>query len=65
MMLPCLLLQKPSQNSKAKDHSKALEDRLKWMKENHNRNSTNTKHTQDASAHSFTKLMWEDKTGSP
>ena len=32
------------------------------MKENRNRNSTNTKHTQDTSAHSLTKLMWEDKT---
>ena len=29
MTFPCLLLQKPSRNSKAKDHSKAIEDRLK------------------------------------
>ena len=29
MTLPCLLRQKPSRNSKAKDHSKTLEDRLK------------------------------------
>ena len=29
MTLPCLLLQKPYQNSKVKDHLKALEDRLK------------------------------------
>ena len=32
MTPPCLLLQKPSQNSKAKDHSKALCDRLKLRK---------------------------------
>ena len=29
MTLPCLLLKKPSRNSKAKDHLKALEDGLK------------------------------------
>ena len=71
MTLPCLLLQKPSRNSKAKDHSKALEDRLKLWNEgkidmlvkeartiqNRFRNSTNTKRTQEDSARLFAKLM--------
>ena len=35
--LPCLLLQKPSRNSKAKGHSKTLEDRLKLWNEGKNR----------------------------
>ena len=76
MTLPCLLLQKTSRNSKAKDHSKALEDRLKLWNEgkidmlvkeartiqNRFRNSTNTKRTQNNSARSFAKLIWESKT---
>ena len=33
MTLPSLLLQKPSRNNKAKDHSKALEDKLKLRNE--------------------------------
>ena len=33
MMLPSLMLQKPSAKSKAKDHSKRLEERLKWWEE--------------------------------
>ena len=33
MTLPCLLLQKPSRNSKAKDHVKKLQERLKVWKE--------------------------------
>ena len=79
MTLPCLLLQKPSRNSKAKIHSKALEDRLKLWNEgkidmlvkeartiqNRFRNSTNTKRTQYDSARSFTKLMCEGKTQAP
>ena len=76
MTLSCLLLQKPSRNSTAKYHLKALEGRLKLWNEgkidmlvkeartiqNHFRNSTNAKRTQDDSARSFTKLMWEGKT---
>ena len=60
---PCLLLQKPSRNGKTKDHSRALDDRLKlWYEgkidllvkeartiQNRFRNSTNTKRTQDDS----------------
>lgn len=35
MTLPCLLLQKPSRNCKAKDHVKKLEERLRvWNESN-------------------------------
>ena len=75
MTLPCLLRQKPSRNSTAKDHSKALENRLKLWNEgkidmlvkeartiqNRFRNFTNTKSTLDDGARSFAKLMWEGK----
>ena len=75
MTLPCLILQKPSCNSKAKDHAKALDERLKlWNDGNLDRlfreaktiqtrfrNSTTTKRTQEDSARSFAKLMWEGK----
>ena len=33
MILPCLLLQKPSKNSKARDHIRKLEERLKAWNE--------------------------------
>ena len=79
MTLSCLLLQKPSRNSKAKDHSKMLQDRLKVWNEgkidmlvkeaktiqNCFRNSTNTKRTQDNGARSFAKLMCKGKTQAP
>ena len=59
MTLPCLLLQKPSRNTKAKDHSKVLGDRLKLWNEgkidtlvkeartiqNHSQNSNKIKYT--------------------
>ena len=59
MTLPCLLFQKPSRNTKAKDHSKALGNRLKlWNKgkidtlvkeartiQNRSQNSNNIKYT--------------------
>ena len=75
MTLPCLLLQEPTRNSKAKDHLKALENRLKLWNEgkidtlvkeartiqNRFQNSTIIKRTQDYSAPSFAKLMWEGK----
>ena len=34
MIIPNLLLQKPSKNSKAKDHLKALERRESWISGN-------------------------------
>ena len=75
MTLPCLLLQKPSKNSKAKDHVKNLEERLRLWNEgnivdiiqeartiqNRFRNSTSKKRTHEDSARSFAKLLWEGK----
>ena len=75
MTLPCLLLQKPSKNSKAKDHTKKREERLRLWKEgniidiiqevrtiqNCFRNSTSKKRTREDSACSFAKLMLEGK----
>ena len=73
MILPCLLLQKPSRNSKAKDHAKKLEERLllwndgnidELLKETEmmqKRFRSSTKRTADDSARSFAKLVWEGK----
>ena len=73
MVLPCLLLQKPSRNSKAKDHSKKLEERLNlWqdgnitaiLKENRiiqKKLPTDAKRTSEDSARSFSRLMWKGK----
>ena len=73
MVLRCLLLQKPSCQSKSKDHSKKLEERQQlWnegridelMRENRNIqespvNSTNR--IPEDSPHNFIKLMWQGK----
>ena len=73
--LPCLLLQKPSGNSKAKDRVKNLEERLQIWNEgnieklilyartvqNRFRNSTNFRPTHEDSAPSFAKLKWKGK----
>ena len=73
MTLPSLLLQKPSRHSKAKDHIKCLEERLKlWdegnieeiLRENRriqNNLTATTKRTSEDSARSFAKLMWKGK----
>ena len=75
MTLPCLLLQKPSKNSKAKDHIKKLEERLRLLNEgniidiiqesrtiqNPFCNSISKKCTHEDSTRSFAKLMWEGK----
>ena len=71
MTLPSLLLQKPSRNSKAKDHTKCLEERLKLWNEGNveeilreNRRiqrslPTTQNRTSEDSARSFAKLMWK------
>ena len=75
MTLPCLLLQKPSWNSKAKDHVKKTWERLKLWNEgnieeivqeaktiqNRFHYSTTSRHTHEDSACSFAKLMLEGK----
>ena len=73
MVLPCLLLQKPSFQSKSKDHSKKLEERQQlWnegrigelMRENRKIqkslvNSTNG--APEGSSRNFAKLIWRGK----
>ena len=75
LTFPCLPFQKPSPNSKAKDHVKKLEEKLKLWNEgnieeviqeartiqNRFRNSTNSRRTYEDSARSFAKLMREGK----
>ena len=62
MTLPCLLLQKPSRNNKAKDHVKNTGRKLEARTIQHRfRNSANSRRTHDDSARSFAKLMWEGK----
>ena len=75
MSLPCLLLQKPSQNSKEKDYVEKPEERLKFWNEGNIeeiiqeartiqtrfRNSTNFRCTHEDRSRSFAKLMWEGK----
>ena len=75
MILPNLLLQKPSSKSKAKDHSKALEERLNMWKEGKllellrdckviqkKLRSGKTRTLKDINR-IFTKLVFEGKTG--
>ena len=72
MVLPCLLLQKTSRQSKSKDHSKKLEERQPWnegridelMRENRKIQKSlvkSTNRTLEGSSHNFTKLMWQGK----
>ena len=69
MVLLCLLLQKPSRQSKSKDHSKKLEERQQlWnegridelMRENRIIQSlvNSTNRTQEDSSCNFVKPMW-------
>ena len=73
MVLPCLLLQKPSRNSKAKDHTKKLEYKLNLWQEGNiseiikdnrtiQRKLPNiANRTSEDSARSFAKLIWNGK----
>ena len=70
MVLPCLLLQRPSHQSKSKDHSKKLEERQQlWnggrinelMRETEKFLVNSRNHTPEDSSRNFTKLMWQGK----
>lgn len=76
MLMPLLLLQKPSLTSKAKDHAQHLERRLKaWLEgdiaglvhegrvlQNHLATSLRREADEDRLARTFAKLMFEGKT---
>ena len=73
MILPCLLLQKPSRTSKAKEHLKKLEERLTLWKDGHievllneglkiqQRLTTSKRRTSDDVSRAFAKLILEGK----
>ena len=73
MIIPNLLLQKPSATSKSKEHSKALEGRLKKWSEGkiqelwkdchvvQNKLTTRPKKSEQSIARTFTNLMFEGK----
>ena len=76
MVLPSLLLQKPSAKSKAKEHSKRLEERLKWWEEGKIEKireeaeviqkklvGSKRSRTEEDISRIFSKLLFEGKVG--
>ena len=73
MILPCLLLQKPSRESKARDHVKKLEERIKTWQEGRlydilhegwiiqRRLKTSKSRSAEDTARSFAKLIIQGK----